>query len=63
MDTDGSVYQADFLVQLLRLHRDVRGLLDQGVDVDFVLVLGPNILGVKYCNAGLRVSDIRGTGS
>ena len=31
-------------MQLLRLHRDVRGLLDQGVDVDFVLVVGPNIL-------------------
>ena len=50
-------------MELLGLHRDVGGLLDQGVDVDFVLVLGPNILGVKYCNVELRVSDIRSTGS
>ena len=47
MNTDGSVYQADFLVQLLRLHRNVRGLLDQGVDVDFVLLVGPNILEIN----------------
>ena len=50
-------------MQLLGLHRDVGGLLDQGVDIDFVLVLGPYILTVKYYNTGLKVSDIRSTGS
>ena len=38
-------------MELLGLHRGVGGLLDQGVDVDFVLVVGPDILQVKYYNA------------
>ena len=45
--TDGTVHQEDFLVQLLGLHGGVGGLLDQGIDVDFVLVVRPNILKVK----------------
>ena len=34
-------------MQLLGLHRDVGGLLDQGVDIDFVLLVGPNILEIN----------------
>ena len=51
VNTEGAVRQEDLLVELLGLHRGVGGLLDQGVDVDFVLVVGPDILQVKYYNA------------
>ena len=49
-------------MQLLGLHGGVEGLLDQGIDVDFVLVVGPNILKVKYYNEGPAVSNVRTTG-
>ena len=38
-------------MQLLGLHRDVGRLLDQGIDVDFVVVVRPHVLQAKYYNA------------
>ena len=54
VNTDGAVHQEDFLMQLLGLHRGVGGLLDQGIDIDFVMVVRPHVLEVKYYNAGAQ---------
>ena len=63
VNTDGALHQEDFLMKLLGLHSDVGGLLDQGIDVDFVVVVRPQVLKKNITMRVHNVSNIKSTGS